>query len=212
MSVQLKFCGLTRPEDVAQAELLGAEYMGVIFAGGPRERTLEQAVLLFARNAAGRRVGVFGRAEQASMRSAIVGVRLDVVQLHGDPTASAVSAARGAGATEVWAVAQIQGGELPEGAEQLFLHTDAVVLDTKGAAGLGGTGRVFDWDAVAAALAGVRRRGRLVVAGGLNPQNVASAIRALRPDVVDVSSGVESAPGVKDHSLMRRFADAARSA
>jgi phosphoribosylanthranilate isomerase len=71
---------------------------------------------------------------------------------------------------------------------------------------------VFDWVAISRTIGRVRGRARLVVAGGLTPDNVAEAIRCLAPDVVDVSSGVESAPGVKDPILMRRFVEAARSA
>jgi phosphoribosylanthranilate isomerase len=95
--------------------------------------------------------------------------------------------------------------------ETLFQAADAVVLDTAAANGLGGSGELFDWEAVAGQLGAIRRRARMVLAGGLRPDNVALAIRALRPDVVDVSSGVESAPGIKDFELMRRFVDAVGS-
>ncbi|MGI8509158.1 MAG: phosphoribosylanthranilate isomerase [Gemmatimonadaceae bacterium] len=212
MPVQLKFCGLTRTEDVAEAVRLEAEYAGVIFAGGPRERTMEQATSLFMRGVPARRVGVFARSNVEALRVAIAGVPLDVVQLHGDATGAGIAAARAAGASEVWAVVRVDGVELPAYAEELFQTADAVVLDTKGTSGLGGTGRVFSWEAIAAQVTRLDRRARLVVAGGLTSLNVARAIRALAPDVVDVSSGVESAPGVKDHSLMCRFAEAARSA
>lgn len=199
-----------------EATRLEAEYAGVVFAGGPRERTVEQATSLLSSllrsGAPVRRVGVFARADAEAFRAAIVSVPLEVVQLHGDATAMGIAAARAAGASEVWAVVRVDGVELPACAGELFQTADAVVLDTKGTSGLGGTGRVFDWEAIAAHLARLERRARLVVAGGLTSRNVARAIRALAPDVVDVSSGVESAPGVKDHSLMRRFAEAARSA
>lgn len=212
MPVQLKFCGMTRREDVAEAARLQAEYAGVIFAGGPRKRTVGEAASLFVSGVSARRVGVFARADADALRVTIANVPLEVVQLHGDATAAGIAVARAAGAAEVWAVVRVDGGELPAHAEELFQTADAVVLDTKGTSGLGGTGRAFDWDAIAAQLARLDRRARLVVAGGLTSLNVAQAIRALAPDIVDVSSGVESAPGVKDHSLMRRFAEAARSA
>lgn len=212
MAVQVKFCGLTRPEDLAEAVRLGADYAGVVFAGGPRVRTMGQASALFCAQAQTRRVGVFARADEGALRVAVAGVPLDVVQLHGDANESGITAARAAGAGEVWAVVRIEGMYLPATAEQLFLSADAVVLDTGGATELGGTGRVFDWEAIAAQLLPIRRRARLVLAGGLTPDNVVRAIRLLNPDVVDVSSGVESAPGVKEHSLMRRFSEAARGA
>jgi len=212
MPVQVKFCGLTRPEDVAEAARLGADYAGVVFAGGPRSRTLGQAAALFGDTSVTRRVGVFACAEEGSLRLAVSGVPLDVVQLHGDADESGIAAARAAGASEVWAVVRIEGIYLPVTTERLFQSADAVVLDTKGSTELGGTGRIFDWDAIAAQLLPLRGRARLILAGGLTPGNISRAIRVLRPDVVDVSSGVESAPGVKDHSLMRRFVEAARNA
>lgn len=212
MAIQIKFCGLTRPEDLAEAAKLAADYAGVVFAGGPRSRTLAQASALFGTGSRTTRVGVFARADEGALRMAIANVPLDVVQLHGDADEGGIRAARAAGAREVWTVVRIEGTHLPADAEQLFLASDAVVLDTMGTAGLGGTGRVFDWEAIAAQLLPLRRGARLVLAGGLTPDNVARAVRVLNPDVVDVSSGVESAPGVKDHSLMRRFSEAARGA
>jgi phosphoribosylanthranilate isomerase len=86
---------------------------------------------------------------------------------------------------------------------------DAVVLDARSDNRLGGTGRALPWSDVAADLARDRGSSAVVLAGGLKPTNVASAIRTLAPDVVDVSSGVESAPGIKDPWLMREFFAAA---
>ena len=212
MHVRIKFCGLTRACDVESAELLGAEYVGVIFAGGPRRRTLEQASDIMSVSRTATRVGVFGSAGAMELRSYLDGVPLSVVQLHGDASVKEVLAVRAIGASEVWAVVPVVGSDLSDAADSLFLAADAVVLDTGAANGLGGTGRSFDWQAVAGKLESVRRTARLVVAGGLKPENVAEAIRVLRPDVVDVSSGVESSPGVKDPNLMRRFVEAARSA
>lgn len=207
MAVQIKFCGLTRAVDVAAAESVGATYVGVILAGGLRNRTPEQAAALFQGVTSARRVGVVGAAAAASTGAA----RLDVMQLHGDPDAATVAAARAARVPEIWAVLRIDGAELPESAAELFQQADAVVLDTRSAGGLGGTGRTFDWQAVAARITGMPRTAKLVLAGGLNPENVVEAIRCLRPDIVDVSSGVEVAPGVKDPILMSRFAEAVRS-
>jgi phosphoribosylanthranilate isomerase len=91
------------------------------------------------------------------------------------------------------------------------LGADAVVLDAKVPGRLGGTGTAFDWEGVARALDRDRGRGRIVLAGGLNPENVSRAVRIVAPDIVDVSSGVESAPGIKDHARMRAFGDAVRN-
>jgi phosphoribosylanthranilate isomerase len=94
----------------------------------------------------------------------------------------------------------------------LFSAADAVVLDAAVDGRLGGTGVPLPWATVARALDGVRGSAPLVLAGGLRAENVGLAIEALAPDVVDVSSGVEAAPGVKDHERMRRFAEAVRRA
>jgi phosphoribosylanthranilate isomerase len=103
------------------------------------------------------------------------------------------------------------GTLVPVRAAELFSAADAVLLDAHVAGTLGGTGTTLDWLGLAAAVADVRGDGTLVLAGGLTPRNVDGAIRALRPDVVDVSSGVERSPGVKDHSRMRAFAAATRA-
>jgi phosphoribosylanthranilate isomerase len=111
---------------------------------------------------------------------------------------------------EVWAVIRIAGSDLPADAAALIAVADAVVLDAKVPGLLGGTGTAFDWEGVAKALDRERDRGRIVLAGGLNPENVSHAVRIVAPDIVDVSSGVESAPGIKDHARMRAFGDAVR--
>jgi phosphoribosylanthranilate isomerase len=212
MSVRIKFCGLTRAQDVDRAVELGCDYVGVIFAGGPRNRTLHQAADILRGADPAQRVGVFGTPDATELNHYVSSVPLSVAQLHGDSSPKSVMAARAIGVRQVWSVIPVVGGALSSDAEELFLCADAVVLDTRAANGLGGTGRAFDWAAVAAALETVERRARLVVAGGLTPDNVARAIECLKPDIVDVSSGVESAPGVKDPILMSRFVEAARSA
>jgi phosphoribosylanthranilate isomerase len=212
MHVRIKFCGLTREEDVEAAAALGCDYVGVIFAGGPRNQTLPQASHILRRAGAARCVGVFGSPRATELSRYVSSVPLYVAQLHGDGSPRAVMAARAIGVREVWSVVPVKDGALGPDADELFQCADAVVLDTRATSGLGGTGRSFDWAAIAATLEGKQRTARLVVAGGLNPENVAAAIRSLKPDVVDVSSGVESAPGVKDQLLMSRFVEAARSA
>lgn len=202
----VKFCGLTRNEDAASATALGARYLGVILASGPRLRTTEQARSLFD-SAPGTygRVGVFGSQDPAAIIGAARDLELDVVQLHADPSAEGIDALRRAFAGEVWAVVRVAGTELPRELGPLFRTADAVVLDAKVPGRLGGTGVALDWTALAGRLDGPRTGGRLVLAGGLTSENVARAARLLSPDVVDVSSGVERAPGVKDAALMAAF-------
>jgi phosphoribosylanthranilate isomerase len=206
-----KFCGLTRSEDALAAGEFGAAYIGVIFAGGPRQLTPERAlVVLDGCGTAAKRVGVFGRASPEEIAKIASAVKLDVVQLSGDPTAADVKAVRAAAGIRVWAVIRVEDS-LPSDAESLFDSADAVVLDARVDGMLGGTGVTISWADIAQQVAAVRRGRSLVLAGGLRPENVAKAIKALAPNVLDVSSGVESAPGIKDHARMRAFAAAAAS-
>jgi phosphoribosylanthranilate isomerase len=210
----VKFCGLRRAEDAAEAVRLGASYVGVIFAGGPRLVTVEEAraVLAATRDANHvRRVGVFGAVSPAEIARVVAEVGLDVVQLSADPDAETVDAVRAATGVEVWAAVRCTT-EFPPSASPLFAHADAVLVDAKVDGKLGGTGRTLPWDDLAPALRAVRTSGaRLVLAGGLAPDNVRRAIEAMAPDVVDVSSGVETAPGIKDHERMRAFVKAIHS-
>jgi phosphoribosylanthranilate isomerase len=212
--VEIKFCGLTQPEDAAEAVRLGASYLGVIFAGGVRNVSPATAreVQGCAPARVGR-VGVFAASTAEAIAKGAAAGGVGIVQLHGDPTAHDVDAVRARFAGQVWAVVRVQD-RLPDHAAPLFDVADAVVLDARVDRALGGTGVAFQWAAVAGAVERARRgrRGRLVVAGGLRPENVGLAIAELAPDVVDVSSGVESAPGIKDHDLMRAFAHAAGAA
>ena len=209
---EIKYCGLTRPGDAAFAGELGAAYLGVIFAGGPRVLSAARAAeVLDGCTSGARRVGVFGRALPGEIGRIVREARLDVVQLHADPTASEVSAVRGETSAQIWAVIRVTDA-LPPDVDDLFGVADAVLIDARVAGSLGGNGVAVEWEALQSEL-GARRRGRrLVLAGGLAPGNVGRAVATLRPDVVDVSSGVESAPGIKDHARMRAFAAAVAGA
>jgi phosphoribosylanthranilate isomerase len=211
VAVELKFCGLTRATDAAVAVSLGASYLGVIFAESPRrvDAALATTVLTPARGRA-RAVGVFGAASIESVAATAAEAALDVVQLHGDPSPGIVERVRPFFGGDVWAVVRIAGSELPPHVTALLTVADAVVLDAKVSGQLGGTGTSFDWNAIARVLDRQRVRARIVLAGGLTPDNVAQAVRVVAPDIVDVSSGVESAPGIKDHARMRAFRDAVR--
>lgn len=207
----VKFCGLTRAEDAALGVELGAGYIGVIFAGGPRLLSPERARLLFS-SVAGtfRRVGVFGTQTAEEIAAVAREVGLDAVQLHGDPSRRSIDDVRARFGGEVWAVVRTAGIELPADVGEVFAAADAVVLDAKVPGALGGTGVALDWEALAPRLERARCGGRLVLAGGLTAGNVRRAALLLAPDVVDVSSGVERAPGVKDPDRMRAFVAALR--
>lgn len=217
--VKVKFCGLTRIEDALQAARLGAAYVGAIFAGGPRTVTAERARELFeaaARGADGHAgaaatgVGVFGADDVRAIAANAIAAGMGAIQLHGDPRAADVRAMRRRFNGHVWAVARAQGSILPEWTEELFREADAVLLDARVEGRLGGTGVALAWSALADSVDAIRGRTPVVLAGGLTPDNVAEAVRALAPDVVDVSSGVESSPGIKDHAKMRAFFEAAQ--
>ena len=207
MTLEIKFCGLTRPADASFAASIGASYVGAIFAGGPRNVSPERAAELFA--AAGstaRHVGVFGAVRPDELARTARAALLDVVQLHGDPTAEYVASVRAECELPIWAVVRVASGSAEARLMELDPVADAIVLDSFVPGRLGGTGTTFDWRG-ASSWARLERA-RLVLAGGLGAHNVREAIRWLSPAIVDVSSGVESAPGIKDHERMRAFVQA----
>lgn len=211
---EVKFCGLTREEDAAAAVSLKAGYVGAIFAGGPRELRPERAreVLRVAAGTATRRVGVFGAQEIEEIVRVASVAELDIVQLSYGESARHRIGLRTAFHGAVWAVVQVADAAAVEAAAAWFEDgIEAVVLDAAVAGKLGGTGVTLDWQALAPAVRRLRQRGPVVLAGGLRPENVATALSAVAVDIVDVSSGVESAPGIKDPSRMRAFADAVRA-
>jgi len=207
--VEVKVCGLTRAADARAAADLGARYIGVIFAGGPRTIEPTRAREVLDGGGVGvDRVGVFGEADAATIVAAVREARLDIVQLHADPRAHTVRAVRDATGARVWPVLRVAGALSAAALQELWAEADALVLDSKVEGVLGGSGVSFDWAAAGAATH--VRGGRLVVAGGLTAANVGEAIEALSPEVVDVSSGVESSPGIKDHARIADFIEAVR--
>lgn len=209
MAVDIKFCGLTRRDDANQAVSLGARYVGVIFAGGPRNLTPDAAAeVLRDVPRTVQRVGVFGEQGEAEIERIAEAAELQVLQLHGTWNRDlATNLAEVLGA-DVWPVLRVEGTTLPAWASEAFGTGTGVVVDAHAPGGLGGTGVALPWAQLSLGLKAVRGSTPLILAGGLRPENVAVAIGALSPDVVDVSSGVESAPGIKDHDRMRAFRDA----
>jgi phosphoribosylanthranilate isomerase len=207
---KVKFCGMTRPLDAALAAEIGASFVGVVFADGPRRVDADAGrEILDAAGSDVKRVGVFGTNDPDTIAKTAALARLDIVQLHADPTVSDVKAVRRSFRGEVWAAVRVAGAHIRAEAQPLFDDADAVVLDARSEKNLGGTGQALPWGDLALDLARDRGSAAVVLAGGLKPGNVATAIRTLGPDVVDVSSGIESSPGIKDPWLMREFYAAA---
>ncbi len=208
---EVKICGLTRPEDAELADASGAEYLGVIFAGGPRQRPVAQARATLAGRRA-RKVGIFADQAPGQIAQIASEVGLDVVQLHNVSDAERVQAVRAATGLEVWAVLRSADGLLPANAEDIADEADALVVDALVPGHLGGTGVAVPWIELGESLDAMERGHRIVLAGGLTPENVAEAIDYVSPMIVDVASGVESAPGIKDHARIRAFIAAAHAA
>lgn len=200
---QVKVCGLTTPADAARAHAAGATLGGVVFAAeSPRRVDERQAAAI----AAGPLplVGVFVNEPIERIIELAGRLALAAVQLHGEETAGQVAALRTAlpPATEVWKAVRV--------ADRIAFEAtaaDRVLLDARHPSLRGGTGQRFDWQL----LQGIAARDRLVLAGGLDPDNVREAQR-LGFGVLDVSSGVESAPGVKDAARLDAFFGALRGA
>ena len=211
---EIKFCGLTRREDAAVAVALAADYAGVIFAGGPRhlEPSRARDVLSATVGSKTRRVGVVASQTVDELLEIARVVPLDVLQLSYGAAREHRIGLRAAFAGQLWAVAHVADVRDVERAADWFADgIDAVVLDAAVAGKLGGTGVALDWASVGPAVQRLRSHGRVVLAGGLRPSNVASALGMVQVDIVDVSSGVESAPGIKDPEQMRAFATAVRA-
>lgn len=213
MSVEIKFCGLTRAEDAVEAVSLGAAYTGVIFAGGPRMLTPERAAgVLVDVPASVSRVGVFADQTVDEIARIAETVGLSVAQLHEPRTAVEIGKLRRKFGGRVWAVLRIANGQMPNGVRDLLDAADAIVLDAYVPGTLGGTGVALPWDELSQQLDELRSAHQIILAGGLRAENVGQAIAAVSPNVVDVSSGVERSPGIKDHQRMRDFRDAVASA
>jgi phosphoribosylanthranilate isomerase len=211
VATDIKICGLTRSGDAEYADAAGVDYLGVIFAGGPRERTPMQARDTLAGRRA-RKVGVFAGQAESMIATLVEMVGLDVIQLHGEADPERVERVRAATGKEVWAVVRTADGELPESIEELGEAADALLIDANVPGQLGGSGVRVPWDRLGESLDALDYHPRIVLAGGLTPDNVSEAIELVAPNVVDVSSGVESSPGIKDHARISAFIAAVRSA
>jgi phosphoribosylanthranilate isomerase len=190
---KVKICGLTRANDAELAIELGADYLGFIFVKeSPRYVTpVECGSIAAALKAAAApphsKVGVFRNASREAILRTIVVAQLDMVQIHGEPFDVGVPVIH---AFKV-------GDTLPD----TTTNADYVLFDTGG-----GTGRTFDWSL----LERYPRTKPFFLAGGITPDNAADAIAATKPYAIDLASGVERAPGIKDHDKLRKLFEAIR--
>ena len=205
MKTQVKICGVTSVADALAAAGAGADMIGLMFYdGSPRHVTLAQAAeIARALPPFVLKVGVFVNPDEAQVMEAIAACGLNLLQFHGDEPSDFCTQ---------FGVMSLKALRVRD-AESLqilaIFHTDAFLLDAYYKGGLGGTGEKFNWDLAVAA----QKFGKpIFLAGGLTPENVADAVKQVRPFAVDVSSGVEAAPGKKDAAKVRAFIQAAKAA
>ena len=198
MRTRIKICGITRPQDGQEAARLGADAIGLVFyAPSPRAVNIEQArAICDALPPFVTRVGLFVNAARDEINKVLAEVPLDLLQFHGNETQADcvgferpyLKALRMAPNMDV--VAETEGHSQAAG----------ILLDSYEAGVPGGTGQTFDWTRVP-----TKVKQPVILAGGLTPQNVATAIERVRPYAVDVSGGVEAAKGIKDKDKMTAF-------
>ncbi len=196
----MKICGITRPEDADLATELGASALGFVFWPGSARYISQESAREIVRRHAGtvRSDGVFVDQSPEEVTHIMDTVGLDVAQLHGSESPEYC---RLLNRTVIKAIG-LQDGE-PALLDE-FDPEMLILIDAHDPSRYGGTGRTVDWNA-AKQIAALRKT---ILAGGLNPENITRAVTAVRPYGVDVSSGVEAAPGVKDASRLKRFFEA----
>ncbi len=219
----VKICGTTNLEDAQLAIDAGADALGFVFATSPRQVTAVQVAAITRHLPPEvQRYGVFINPSLDEVVTAVQQGGLSGIQLHktADADLPALLRARLAhsnlGHIHVIGVVHFEqaesGARFSEAVSAAHTAYDAVLIDSRTATAEGGTGIPFDWKAAQRTLAESGKPSHLVVAGGLNPENVREAITLLHPWGVDVVTGVEAAPGRKDAGKVRAFVRAARSA
>jgi phosphoribosylanthranilate isomerase len=202
---RVKICGITNPEDALAAVDAGADALGfVFFRESPRHIFPEEAARIIALLPPFvQTIGLFVNEDNAAINEIAKLCRLDLLQLHGDEKPEQCEQL----GRRVMKAFRIKSMTCLDPIESYRIA--GYLLDAYSPSAYGGTGMAFNWEIAAEA---VRRHGRVILAGGLTPENVAEAIRKVRPCAVDVSSGVESAPGKKDLQKVREFIRNAKEA
>jgi len=208
MTTRIKICGITRPEDAQHAAALGVDAIGLVFyAPSPRAVTVEQAsAVVAALPPFVTVVGLFVNAAQDELRNVLDQVPIDVLQFHGDESPEDCE---GCNHPFIKAIRMRDGVDLQAEAKR-FASASGLLLDAYQPGVPGGTGESFEWSRVPDTRKGGVAK-PVILAGGLTPANVGEAISIVQPYAVDVSGGVESEKGIKDHSKMAEFVKAVRA-
>ncbi len=198
--MKVKICGITRREDAAIAVRAGADALGFVFVRSSKRWIDPEKASAIIRSLPSHvtPVGVFVNATRDEIHAVVRTTGIRLLQLHGDETPEEAS---GLG-LPVWKAFRVK----PKFDTALLaaFHTDGFLLDTYVEGSYGGTGKTFNWEVALAA----KKYGQIILSGGIAPDNVAAAIRVVTPYAIDVSSGVESSPGVKDAGKIARLFDA----
>jgi phosphoribosylanthranilate isomerase len=203
--IRVKICGITNAADAMAAVDAGANYLGFNFYAKSPRRISEAEALKIRRELPKKveAVGIFVNESVARVAEMSKTLKLDAAQLHGDEGPDAVSEL--ARTVPVWKAFRVEPDFRLETLDE-YSEVEAFLFDAAHTGQYGGTGRTTDWDA--ARRAALSRR--IILAGGLKVENVAAAVRIVRPYAVDVASGVETKPGKKDHGLIREFIEEVR--
>ena len=208
---KVKICGLTRTEDARLASEAGADYLGAILSPGFARSISSDLAATFGGGAA-LVVAVFVDAPVADAALRATEAGAGVIQLHGEASPTYVSAMRASGDWAIWKALKVRSRSEVEAALARYHEADGLLLDGWHPGAGGGMGARLPWSELHEVGACFPEGLTCVVAGGLTPDNVAEAVRALTPDVVDVSSGVELSIGVKDPAAVRSFVRNAKAA
>jgi phosphoribosylanthranilate isomerase len=196
--VRIKICGITNTEDAVAAAELGADAIGFVFATSPRKISPEMArEIITAVPPFLQTVGVFMDHDPDEVSYIADFCRLDLLQFHGKESSTYCARFE----QRVIKAVRVRNLSYLEDCSEYSGVIDAFLLDTYVSGRSGGTGLTFDWNLALEA----KKYGRIILAGGLNPDNVAEAVSMVKPYAVDASSGLEQEPGVKDHDKMARF-------
>ena len=198
LRTRVKICGITCVEDAMNTVNAGADAIGLVFyASSPRAVTIAQAQQIVAALPPFISVvGLFVNAKQTEIESVLSEVRLDILQFHGDESANDCQQIN----LPYYKAIRVKADTNLLQCEAEFKSAKALLLDTYSEAAVGGTGQVFDWGLIPKNLSKP-----VILAGGLTAENVASAIRQVRPYAVDVSGGVEQNKGIKDAAKIAAF-------